>query len=238
MGSREKEQAGGVRSPGDIAACPGDVSAQAGGVHFGTCTVIVIVRDPSWGPFFYSCLRAAQARRPGGPPDLPACIGASVTPLRPCSAPCVASTRLDRHGISLREKHRVHLCCRELGIVRSDLGHDTSRPTSLRAYSSSLPSCGAWAGRAGSFSSCIVVARSVDPGVSCVGFRPLDLKRNGEIIGVDVIGRAPCSERQARLPLRQSCVELCLDWYGVPRPRILGFVEGSRVAVFGHSIAR
>ena len=76
-----------MRSPGDIAACPDDVSAQAGGVHFGTCTVIVIVRDPPWGPLFYSCLRAAQARRPGGPPDLPACIGVSVTPLRPCSAP-------------------------------------------------------------------------------------------------------------------------------------------------------
>ena len=52
MGSREKEQAGGMRSPGDIAACPGDVSAQAVGVHFGTCTVIVIVRDPPGVPSF------------------------------------------------------------------------------------------------------------------------------------------------------------------------------------------
>ena len=52
MGSREKEQAGGVHSPGDIAACPDDVSAQAVGVHFGTCTVIVIVRDPPGVPSF------------------------------------------------------------------------------------------------------------------------------------------------------------------------------------------
>ena len=52
MGSREKEQAGGVRSPGDIAACPDDVSAQAVGVHFGTCTVIVIVRGPPGVPSF------------------------------------------------------------------------------------------------------------------------------------------------------------------------------------------
>ena len=44
-----------MRSPGDIAACPGDVSAQAVGVHFGTCTVIVIVRGPPLGsPLFIS----------------------------------------------------------------------------------------------------------------------------------------------------------------------------------------
>ena len=144
-----------------------------------TCCYCYCLSDPPPGvPSFYCCLRASPARRSRGPPDLPACAGASATPLRPCSAPCATSTRLDRHGISLREKHRVHLCCCELGIVRSDLGHDTSRPTSLRAYSSSLPSCGAWAGRAGSsFSSCIVVARSVDPGVSHVGCRLLDLER-------------------------------------------------------------
>ena len=155
--------------------------------------MLLSVGPPPGVPSFYCCLRASPARRPRGPPDLPACTGASDTPLRPCSAPCATSTRLDRHGISLREKHRVHLCCCELGIVRSDLGHDTSRPTSLRACSS-LP-CGAWAGRVGflffSFMHCSCAdlcsmpcsAQPVDPGVSCLGFRPLGLKRNGELLG-------------------------------------------------------
>ena len=115
--------------------------------HVYVLLLLLSVGPPPGVLSFYCCLRASPARRSRGPPDLPACAGASATPLRPCSAPCATSTRLDRHGISLREKHRVHLCCCELGIVRSDLGHDTSRPTSLRACSS-LP-CGAWAGRVG-----------------------------------------------------------------------------------------
>ena len=87
-------------------------------------------------------------------------------------------------------------------------------------------------------SSMLCSAQPVDPGVSCLGFRPLGFKRDGGVIGVDFIGRAPRLERQARLLSLRLCVGLCSDWYGVPRLRTLGFVEESRVAVFGHSIAR
>ena len=77
-------------------------------------------------------------------------------------------------------------------------------------------------------------AQPVDPGVSCLGFRPLGLKRNGGVIGVDFTGRAPRLERQARLLSRRLCAGLCSDWHGAPRLRTLGFVEVSRVAVFDH----